>query len=103
LNTSVFIPTTPEEVHQMGWKSLDVIIVSGDTYLDSSYIGAAVIGRVLLEAGYRVGILAQPDVQTDKDIARLGEPELFGGLHPVALIRWWLITLLWEKGAKVMI
>jgi uncharacterized radical SAM protein YgiQ len=80
LNTPVFIPTTPEEVHQMGWKSLDVIIVSGDTYLDSSYIGAAVIGRVLLEAGYRVGIIAQPDIQTDKDIARLGEPELFWGV-----------------------
>jgi uncharacterized radical SAM protein YgiQ len=80
LITSVFLPTTPEEVHQMGWKSLDVIIVSGDTYLDSSYIGAAVIGRVLLETGYRVGILAQPDVQTDKDIARLGEPELFWGV-----------------------
>jgi uncharacterized radical SAM protein YgiQ len=80
LKTSAFIPTTPEEVHQMGWKGLDVIIVSGDTYLDSSYIGAAVIGRVLLETGYRVGIIAQPDVQTDKDIARLGEPELFWGV-----------------------
>jgi uncharacterized radical SAM protein YgiQ len=80
LNTPIFIPTTPEEVHQMGWKGLDVIIISGDTYLDSSYIGASVIGRVLLEAGYRVGIIAQPDVQTDKDIARLGEPELFWGV-----------------------
>lgn len=48
--------------------------------MDSSYIGAAVIGRVLLEAGYRVGIIAQPDIRSDKDIARLGEPELFWGV-----------------------
>jgi uncharacterized radical SAM protein YgiQ len=75
-----FIPTTPEEIHQLGWKGLDIVIVSGDTYIDSSYIGAAVIGRVLLEAGYRVGIIAQPDTQTDKDITRLGEPDLFWGV-----------------------
>ena len=48
--------------------------------MDSSYIGAAVIGRVLLEAGYRVGIIAQPDIRSDKDIVRLGEPELFWGV-----------------------
>jgi uncharacterized radical SAM protein YgiQ len=80
LKTPLFIPTTPEEVHQLGWEGLDVIIVSGDSYIDSSYIGAAVIGRVLLEAGYRTGIIAQPDIQSDKDITRLGEPELFWGV-----------------------
>jgi uncharacterized radical SAM protein YgiQ len=80
LKSPAFIPTTPEEIHQQGWKGVDVVIVSGDTYIDSSYIGAAVIGRVLLEAGYRVGIIAQPDIQTEKDIARLGEPELFWGV-----------------------
>ena len=80
LKTPAFIPTTPQEVHQLGWKGLDVVIVSGDTYIDSSYIGATVIGRVLLEAGYRVGIIAQPDTQSDIDIARLGEPELFWGV-----------------------
>ncbi len=80
MKTPAFIPTSPDEIHQLGWKGMDVVIVSGDTYIDSSYIGAAVIGRVLLEAGYRVGIIAQPDIQTDKDIARLGEPELFWGV-----------------------
>jgi uncharacterized radical SAM protein YgiQ len=80
LKTPVFIPTTLEEVRQLGWNGLDVVIVSGDTYIDSSYIGTAVIGRVLLEAGYRVGIIAQPDIQTNKDIAGLGEPELFWGV-----------------------
>lgn len=75
-----FIPTTPEEVRQLGWPHLDVILVTGDTYIDSAYIGVAVIGRVLLAAGYRVGIIAQPDVHSDRDIARLGEPRLFWGV-----------------------
>lgn len=76
----VIIPTTQEEIHHLEWKGLDAIIVTGDTYIDSPYIGAAVIGRILLEAGYRVGIIAQPDIQTDKDISRLGEPNLFWGV-----------------------
>jgi uncharacterized radical SAM protein YgiQ len=75
-----FIPTLPQEVAQAGWDRLDVILVSGDTYIDSPYIGTAVIARVLADAGYRVGIIAQPDVANDKDIARLGEPALFWGV-----------------------
>jgi len=59
---------------------LDVILVTGDTYIDSAHIGVAVIGRVLLKAGYRVGIIAQPDVHSPRDIARLGEPMLFWGV-----------------------
>ena len=76
----MFLPTTKEELSKLGWKKLDVIIVSGDTYIDSSYSGAAVIGKVLLNAGYKVGIIAQPDFKSDKDIKRLGEPELFWGV-----------------------
>jgi len=64
----------------LGWKSLDVILVTGDTYVDSPYIGVAVIGKVLLDAGYRVGIIAQPDIAGDRDIRRLGEPALFWGV-----------------------
>ena len=64
----------------MGWTALDVILVSGDGYIDSPFIGAAVIGKVLLRAGYRVGIVAQPDTSSKKDISRLGEPELFWGV-----------------------
>ena len=63
-----------------GWGALDVIIVSGDSYIDSPYIGAAVVGRVLEDAGFRVGIIAQPDVTSDADIRRLGEPRLFWGV-----------------------
>ena len=80
IQTPTFIPTTAQEVHSLGWKHLDVILVTGDTYIDSSHIGVAVIGRVLLNAGYRVGIIAQPDIHSDRDIARLGEPALFWGV-----------------------
>jgi len=76
----MFLPTTKEELNKLGCKKLDVIIISGDTYIDSSYSGAAVIGKVLLDAGYKVGIIAQPDFKSDKDIKRLGEPELFWGV-----------------------
>ena len=73
----MFIPTTQEEIKKRGWKKLDIVIVSGDTYIDSPYNGAAVIGHWLIENGFRVGIICQPDSDSDKDITRLGEPELF--------------------------
>ncbi len=76
----MFLPTTLEEVTQLGWDGLDVILVSGDSYIDSPYIGVALIGKVLLNAGYRVGVIAQPEVTTDLDISRLGEPRLFWGV-----------------------
>jgi len=80
IQTPTFIPTTAQEVHSLGWKHLDVILVTGDTYIDAAHIGVAVIGKVLLNAGYRVGIIAQPDTNSDSDIARLGEPTLFWGV-----------------------
>ena len=76
----MFIPTTAEEVKERGWDSLDVILVTGDTYIDSSYNGSAVVGHWLIENGFRVGIIAQPDVESGDDITRLGEPELFWGV-----------------------
>ncbi len=75
----MFLPTTKEELKKLNWQSLDVILITGDSYIDSPYIGVAVIGKVLLNAGYRVGIIAQPNVNSD-DIARLGEPKLFWGV-----------------------
>lgn len=75
-----FLPTTHDEIQQRGWSALDIVLVSGDTYIDSPYIGAAVIGRILQDKGYRVGIIAQPDLNSDKDITRLGEPTLFWGV-----------------------
>ncbi|MBU4318614.1 MAG: YgiQ family radical SAM protein [Proteobacteria bacterium] len=79
-NRFSFIPTTRQEMDRLGWDCPDIILVTGDTYIDSPHIGAAVIGRVLLDAGYRVGIIAQPDMDQDQDITRLGEPLLFWGV-----------------------
>lgn len=76
----MFLPTTLAECSTLGWDSLDVILVTGDSYIDSPFIGAAVIGKVLLQAGYRVGIIAQPDFHSPNDITRLGEPRLFWGV-----------------------
>jgi uncharacterized radical SAM protein YgiQ len=76
----MFIPTTKEEVKKLGWDSLDVVLVTGDSYIDSPSVGIAVIGKVLINAGFRVGIIAQPDTDSEKDISRLGEPELFWGI-----------------------
>ncbi len=75
-----FLPTTKNELQNLGWDPPDIIIVSGDSYIDSPYMGTAVIGRVLSDAGYRVGIIAQPDVTSGKDITRLGSPRLFWGV-----------------------
>ncbi len=76
----MFIPTTKDEVNRLGWNDLEIILVTGDSYIDSQFCGVAVIGKVLLEAGYRVGIIAQPDMESEKDISRLGEPTLFWGV-----------------------
>jgi uncharacterized radical SAM protein YgiQ len=76
----MFLPTTLDELGPLGWDGLDVILVTGDSYIDSPFIGTAVIGKVLLNAGFRVGIIAQPDPKTDADIGRLGEPRLFWGV-----------------------
>jgi len=76
----MFLPTCIEEMRAWGWHALDIIIVTGDSYIDSPYIGAAVIGRALCAAGYRVGIIAQPDIHSPSDIVRLGEPRLFWGV-----------------------
>ena len=76
----MFIPTTPEEVAKLGWDNLDVILVSGDTYIDSPYSGVALIGHQLIRAGYKTGIIAQPNMSNPNDIARLGAPCLFWGI-----------------------
>lgn len=76
----MFLPTTIEEIRARGWSRPDVILISGDTYIDSPYSGVAVIGRILENAGYKTAILAQPDVDDPADFTRLGEPTLFWGV-----------------------
>ena len=73
----MFIPTTEREVRSRGWDSLDIILVSGDTYTDNSYNGTAIIGHWMIDHGFRVGIIAQPRTDVPDDITRLGQPELF--------------------------
>ena len=76
----MFLPSTPDEVSALGWDRLDVVLVTGDAYVDSPYVGVSVIGQVLLASGYRVGIIGQPDIASVRDIGRLGEPALFWGV-----------------------
>lgn len=76
----MFIPTTREELAQLGWEKPDIILVTGDSYIDSPYSGVAVVGKILLEEGFKTAIIAQPDTTTSKDISRLGEPSLFWGI-----------------------
>jgi uncharacterized radical SAM protein YgiQ len=81
----MFLPTTKSELTQLGWDQLDVVLISGDSYIDSPFMGISVIGKVLLDAGYKVGVIAQPDSQSPDDITRLGEPRLFWGVSAGAV------------------
>lgn len=76
----MFLPTTAEEIRHLGWSRPDIILVTGDTYIDSPFMGVSVIGKVLMDAGFRVGIIAQPDLEDPRDILRLGRPRLFWGV-----------------------
>jgi uncharacterized radical SAM protein YgiQ len=76
----MFLPTTKAELQKLDWDQLDVILITGDSYIDSPFIGVAVIGKVLLDAGYKVGVIAQPDIHSPVDITRLDEPRLFWGV-----------------------
>lgn len=74
----VYLPTTKKELQLRGWDEVDVILFSGDAYIDHPAFGAAVIGRVLESAGYRVAIVPQPDWRGDyRDFTKLGRPRLF--------------------------
>ncbi len=75
-----FLPTTREEMAARGWDELDIVIVSGDAYVDHPAFGPALIGRFLEARGYRVGMIAQPRWDTPDDVARLGRPRLFVGI-----------------------
>lgn len=78
-----FLPTTRHEMQLHGWDELDVILMSGDAYVDHPSFGVAVIGRVLEAQGLRVGIVPQPDWHGDlRDFRRLGRPRLFFGISP---------------------
>ena len=81
-----FLPTTKKEVELRGWDQLDIILFSGDAYIDHPAFGVAVIGRTLEAAGYKVAIVPQPDWHGDfRDFKKLGRPRLYFGIAPGAM------------------
>ena len=81
-----WLPTTKKEIEHLGWDYIDVIIFSGDAYIDHPSMGAAVIGRVLEHNGYRVAIVPQPNWRDDlRDFSKLGKPRLFFGVSAGAM------------------
>ncbi|RZL92275.1 MAG: YgiQ family radical SAM protein, partial [Variovorax sp.] len=78
--TAKFLPTSRAEMDALGWDSCDIIVVTGDAYVDHPSFGMAVIGRMLEAQGFRVGIIAQPDWQSAAPFKALGKPNLFFGV-----------------------
>ncbi|MFC1595988.1 YgiQ family radical SAM protein [Candidatus Margulisiibacteriota bacterium] len=78
--TFPFLPTNKAEMRLKGWDSVDIILITGDAYVDHPSFGAALIGRYLESRGFRVGIIAQPDWTKDDDFLALGKPNLFFGV-----------------------
>jgi uncharacterized radical SAM protein YgiQ len=78
--TAPFLPMSRAEMDELGWDSCDIIIVTGDAYIDHPSFGMAIMGRVLEAQGFRVGIIAQPDWQSADAFRELGRPNLFFGI-----------------------
>lgn len=86
LKPTDWLPTSVKEMKALGWDYVDVVLFSGDAYVDHPAFGAAVIGRTLLAAGYRVAIVPQPNWQDDlRDFKKFGVPRLFFGISPGAM------------------
>ncbi len=81
----MFLPMTKFEMDRLGWNQADVILVSGDAYIDSPYDGIAIIGKYLQKSGFRVAVISQPDIKNPDEITALGEPALFWGVSSGAV------------------
>ncbi len=79
-DTAPFLATSREEMDALGWDSCDIIVVTGDAYVDHPSFGMAIVGRLLEAQGFRVGIISQPNWQSKDDFQKLGEPNLFFGV-----------------------
>ena len=78
--TASVLPMSRDEMDDLGWDSCDIIIVTGDAYVDHPSFGMAIIGRLLESQGFRVGIISQPDWRSADDFCKLGKPNLFYGI-----------------------
>ncbi|MHB8163914.1 MAG: YgiQ family radical SAM protein [Methanoregula sp.] len=76
----LYLPMSVKEAEKLGISQFDIILITGDAYVDHPSFGTALIGRVLWDAGYSVGVIAQPDWKTDTDFTALGKPRLFFGI-----------------------
>jgi len=79
-DTAPYLPMSRDEMDQLGWDSCDIIIVTGDAYVDHPSFGMAVIGRLLEAQGFRVGIISQPSWDSTDPFKILGKPNLFFGI-----------------------
>src|SRR5436190_1112033 len=75
-----FLPMSRAEMTALGWDACDIVLVTGDAYVDHPSFGMAIIGRLLESQGFRVGIIAQPDWQSAEPFKALGKPRLFFGV-----------------------
>ncbi|RLC56978.1 MAG: YgiQ family radical SAM protein, partial [Candidatus Cloacimonadota bacterium] len=75
-----FLPTSQKDLKDRGWKQLDIIIITGDAYIEHPSFGPVIIARSLEAEGYKVGVISQPDWQGDADFKKLGRPRLFFGI-----------------------
>jgi radical SAM superfamily enzyme YgiQ (UPF0313 family) len=76
-----FLPVTKKEIELRGWDFVDVVLISGDAYIDHPSFGTSIIGRIIEESGFRVAVLPQPNWQDDlRDFKKFGRPRLFFGI-----------------------
>ncbi len=85
IDYSKFLPMTREQMQARGWEELDILLISGDAYIDHPSFGTPLIGRYLEAQGYRVGIIAQPDPQKIEDFQIMGRPRLYAGISAGAI------------------
>ncbi|MCF6171966.1 MAG: YgiQ family radical SAM protein [Bacteroidales bacterium] len=76
----MFLPTNKIEMKALGWYQLDIILLTGDAYIDHPSFGASIVGKYLVKHGYKVGIISQPDISSNKDFKQLPAPGLFIGI-----------------------
>lgn len=97
-----FLPLNKKEMKDRGWDEVDIVLVSGDAYVDHPAFGTAVIGRQLEAAGYRVGIIAMPDFKSPDCMKVFGRPRLFLGSPQAMSIPWFPAIRLSRKSGMTI-